>query len=235
MLVGRNSLDGETGQVGPELAELLGLPFADGVKELEDRGGWLRLELELDDGMQEVEVQLPAVLSVAERLCEPCKVAPEGRAAVPAERITRVGTPRARTRALGRARKPDRGGADPPDGAQPHPAGPRRPGGRAGGGGRARPGRAGGAHRLGATRPASSEPPPAERAAGDRVMAVLLEPGRPQVGVELVGAAARLAARVGGTVEVLAPGAGGGDRPRPGPTSSVHWSAPRCRATWPRP
>ena len=76
VLVGRNSLDGETGQVGPELAELLGLPFAGGVKELEDQGGWLRLELELDDGMQEVEVQLPAVLSVAERLCEPCKVAP---------------------------------------------------------------------------------------------------------------------------------------------------------------
>ncbi len=91
VLVGRNSLDGETGQVGPELAELLGLPFAGGVKRLEDRGGWLRLELELDDGTSEVEVQLPAVLSVAERLCEPCKVHPEGRAAVPAERITRVG------------------------------------------------------------------------------------------------------------------------------------------------
>lgn len=31
VLVGRNSLDGDTGQVGPELAELIDLPFASGV------------------------------------------------------------------------------------------------------------------------------------------------------------------------------------------------------------
>ena len=34
VLLGRNSLDGETGQVGPELAELLDLPFASGVRRL---------------------------------------------------------------------------------------------------------------------------------------------------------------------------------------------------------
>ncbi len=90
MLVGRNSIDGETGQVGPELAQLLGLPFASGVRRLEDRGSYLRLGLEHDDGSQEVEIQLPAVLSVAERLCDPCKVDPEGRAAVPADRLTRI-------------------------------------------------------------------------------------------------------------------------------------------------
>ena len=50
VLVGRNSIDGETGQVGPELAQLLGLPFASGVRRLEDRGSYLRLELEHDDG-----------------------------------------------------------------------------------------------------------------------------------------------------------------------------------------
>src|ERR1700689_5204892 len=56
VLVGRNSLDGETGQVGPELAELLDLPFATGVRRLEDLGARLHLELELDDGAQEVEI-----------------------------------------------------------------------------------------------------------------------------------------------------------------------------------
>ena len=91
ILVGRNSLDGETGQVGPELAELLDLPFAEGVRGLEDAGPSLRLELEHDDGRAEVEVDLPAVLSVAERLCDPCKVDPEGRAAVPASRMARLG------------------------------------------------------------------------------------------------------------------------------------------------
>ncbi len=39
VLLGRNSLDGETGQVGPELAELLDLPYACGVRQLEDLGG----------------------------------------------------------------------------------------------------------------------------------------------------------------------------------------------------
>ena len=38
----------------------------------------------------QAEVELPAVLSCAERLCEPAKVDPPGRAAVPAERIRRL-------------------------------------------------------------------------------------------------------------------------------------------------
>ena len=76
--------------MGPEVAELLDLPFASGVRRLEDRGPGLRLGLEHDDGSQEVEIDLPAVLSVAERLCDPCKVDPEGRAAVRADRITRI-------------------------------------------------------------------------------------------------------------------------------------------------
>ena len=90
VLLGRNSIDGETGQVGPELAELLDLPFASGVRQLEDRGPLWRLQLEHDDGTQEVEITLPAVLSVAERLCDPCKVDPAGRATVPSARLTRM-------------------------------------------------------------------------------------------------------------------------------------------------
>jgi electron transfer flavoprotein alpha/beta subunit len=87
VLVGRNSIDAETGQVGPELAELAGLPFACGARELGLDGDTLRLGLEHDDGWEEVEVDLPAVVSVAERLCEPCKVDPEGRREVAPERI----------------------------------------------------------------------------------------------------------------------------------------------------
>jgi electron transfer flavoprotein alpha subunit len=90
VLVGRNSIDSETGQVGPELAQLLDLPFATGVRVLELFEGTVAAELQLDDGIDEVEIDLPVVLSVAERLCEPCKVDPAGRAAVPADRIRRV-------------------------------------------------------------------------------------------------------------------------------------------------
>jgi electron transfer flavoprotein alpha subunit len=87
VLVGRNSVDADTGQVGPELAELLGLPFATGVRELELDGDELTLRCEQDDGWVRAEVALPAVLSTAERLCEPCKVEPPERAAVDAARI----------------------------------------------------------------------------------------------------------------------------------------------------
>jgi electron transfer flavoprotein alpha/beta subunit/DNA invertase Pin-like site-specific DNA recombinase len=87
VLVGRNSLDGDTGQVGPEIAQLTGLPFATGVRVMGITGEDLSLTLEHDDGTDEVEVSLPALLSVAERLCEPCKVPPPKRAEVPSDRI----------------------------------------------------------------------------------------------------------------------------------------------------
>src|ERR1700722_3224994 len=74
VLVGRNSIDADTGQVPPELAELLGLPFAAGAKRLELEQGVATVHSELDDGWRTVRVTLPAVVSTAERLCEPAKV-----------------------------------------------------------------------------------------------------------------------------------------------------------------
>src|SRR3954447_24656361 len=90
ILAGRNSVDADTGQVGPEIAELLDLPFATGVKQLDLGEGVVSVLCEEDDGQSERIVQLPAVLSTAERLCDPCKVDPEGRAAVDAARIRTV-------------------------------------------------------------------------------------------------------------------------------------------------
>jgi electron transfer flavoprotein alpha subunit len=87
VLAGRNSVDADTGQVGPEVAELLDLPFVTGVKQLDLGEGQLRVVCEEDDGQSERIVRLPAVVSTAERLCEPAKVDPEGRAAVSSERI----------------------------------------------------------------------------------------------------------------------------------------------------
>jgi electron transfer flavoprotein alpha subunit len=84
VLVGRNSVDADTGQVGPELAQLLDLPFLSGVRHLSFRGDVLAAICELDDGGMEAEVDLPAIVSTAERLIDPCKVNEEGRASVPA-------------------------------------------------------------------------------------------------------------------------------------------------------
>jgi len=90
VLVGRNSIDADTGQVPPELAELLGLPFVAGAKELDLEDGTLVARLDLDDGAKTVRLSLPAVVSTAERLCEPAKVDPDGRAQVPGDRIRRL-------------------------------------------------------------------------------------------------------------------------------------------------
>ena len=46
--------------------------------------------MELDDGWRDIVVTMPAVLSTAERLTEPCKVPPEGRAAVAPETLRRL-------------------------------------------------------------------------------------------------------------------------------------------------
>lgn len=74
VLCGLNSLDADTGQVPPQIAELLDLPFAAGVRRLALEGETLRLELEHDDERSLAEVGLPALLSCAERLCDPCKI-----------------------------------------------------------------------------------------------------------------------------------------------------------------
>jgi electron transfer flavoprotein alpha subunit len=91
VLTGRNSLDADTGQVPPQVAELLDLPFAAGVKQLARNGATLRLGCELQDAWAELTVGLPAVVSCAERLCEPAKVPPDRRARVPGGLIRAIG------------------------------------------------------------------------------------------------------------------------------------------------
>jgi electron transfer flavoprotein alpha subunit len=90
VLVGRNSVDSDTGQVGPELAELCGLPFLTGVRHLHLEGTTAHARCEHDDGWVQAEVEVPALLSTAERLIEPCKMDPPERAAVPAHLVRTV-------------------------------------------------------------------------------------------------------------------------------------------------
>ena len=91
ILCGRNSVDADTGQVPPQLAQILDLPFACGVRELSLADEHLSLLLEHDDEWLNVEMELPCVLSCAERLCDPCKIKdPVVWAGVDAERIERL-------------------------------------------------------------------------------------------------------------------------------------------------
>jgi electron transfer flavoprotein alpha subunit len=92
ILLGRNSVDADTGQVGPELAQLLGLPFLGAVRQLhaDPDGLGIRARCERDDGWADLTASLPAVLSCAERLCPPAKASSDERMAVPTDRIRRM-------------------------------------------------------------------------------------------------------------------------------------------------
>jgi electron transfer flavoprotein alpha subunit len=97
VLVGRNSVDADTGQVGPELAQLCDVPFLSGVRHLsisdgdgESDAALVSARCEHDDGWLEAEVALPAILSCAERLIDPAKVDRAGRDAVSADCIRRL-------------------------------------------------------------------------------------------------------------------------------------------------
>jgi len=73
---GKYSVDAETGQVGPELAEMLDLPQVTGATRLElgeDRRV-LTVDRETDDGFETIECELPVLLTAAERLIRPIKV-----------------------------------------------------------------------------------------------------------------------------------------------------------------
>ncbi|MCW5888985.1 MAG: FAD-binding protein [bacterium] len=72
VLVGRSSVDAETGQVGPETAELLGWAQATVVRrlELDPVARTFEAERETDDGFELVTGALPVLISVAEDIAE---------------------------------------------------------------------------------------------------------------------------------------------------------------------
>jgi electron transfer flavoprotein alpha subunit len=70
ILCGRNSTDAETGQVGPEIAELLDLPQVTGARTLafDLTARTLTAERETDAGFETVVAPLPALVTAAEDL-----------------------------------------------------------------------------------------------------------------------------------------------------------------------
>ena len=67
ILFGNNSVDAETGQVGPEVAEMLGIPQITAVSRLEvSADGSVRAERALENGTEVVEGGLPLLVSVVE-------------------------------------------------------------------------------------------------------------------------------------------------------------------------
>lgn len=225
VLAGRNSVDADTGQVGPELAELLGLPFLAGAKALSVNAASITARLELDDGWADAEVDLPAVMSCAERLCPPAKVDPPGRAAVDPSRLRRLTAADLGTGPWGEAGSPTRVGGIRAVAVSRHRAvlaGPlpeqatqavtmlRDTGALDGSDGRRHEeqGVVGDGWRR-----------------GEKVVAALLEPGRPRTARPLLGTAAHLAQAINGRVAAVAVAMAGAG-PAPGSEVEVgSWGA----------
>jgi electron transfer flavoprotein beta subunit len=72
VICGRQTIDGDTGQVAPELAEMLGMPFVAYVSQVEEVGdGSMRVKRMVEDGHEVIETPLPAVISVVKEINTP--------------------------------------------------------------------------------------------------------------------------------------------------------------------
>ncbi|MFC1926519.1 electron transfer flavoprotein subunit beta/FixA family protein [Chloroflexota bacterium] len=72
IICGRQTLDGDTGQVGPELAERLQIPFVAYVNKVEEISeGYLRVQRMVEEGYEVIETTLPAVITVVKEINVP--------------------------------------------------------------------------------------------------------------------------------------------------------------------
>ncbi|SFH87481.1 electron transfer flavoprotein beta subunit [Tindallia magadiensis] len=79
ILCGKMAVDGDTAQIGPELAEQLGIPHVTDVTEvLEVKSNYLICKKEIDNGYQLLKVELPALLTVVKDINMPRMPSIEG-------------------------------------------------------------------------------------------------------------------------------------------------------------
>jgi electron transfer flavoprotein beta subunit len=72
VICGKQAIDGDTAQVGPSLAEKLGVPHTTYVRKIETIGdGLIRCQRMTEDGYEVIELTLPAVISVVKEINEP--------------------------------------------------------------------------------------------------------------------------------------------------------------------
>ena len=74
---GRQAIDGDTAQVGPQVAEKLGLPqvtYAEEILNLDEKSRRITIRRHIDGGVETVEAPLPLVITVngSAAPCRPC-------------------------------------------------------------------------------------------------------------------------------------------------------------------
>jgi electron transfer flavoprotein beta subunit len=72
IIAGKQAIDGDTAQVGPETADMLGVPFVAYIRKIERiEGGKMTAERLMDEGYDVVETSLPALITVVKEINQP--------------------------------------------------------------------------------------------------------------------------------------------------------------------
>ena len=91
ILCGKQAIDGDTAQVGPEVAEFLDIPHIAYVRKIDEpAGGMIRVQRLMDDGYDVVESPLPVLLTVVKELNTPRLPSLKGKMAAKKAVITKM-------------------------------------------------------------------------------------------------------------------------------------------------
>lgn len=71
IFAGRQAIDGDTAQVGPQVAEKLGIPQATYVEKFELEGDTILVHRALEDGYEKLRLKAPCLLTAIKELNEP--------------------------------------------------------------------------------------------------------------------------------------------------------------------
>lgn len=71
IITGRQAIDGDTAQVGPQIAEHLGLPQVSYTADIEKVDGGLKIKRQYEDGFQTVKIKFPCLITALAELNQP--------------------------------------------------------------------------------------------------------------------------------------------------------------------
>lgn len=78
IITGRQAIDGDTAQVGPQIAEHLGVPNISYAEELEVEGRFIRVKRQFEDRYHVIRAEFPCLITALAELAEPRYMTPGG-------------------------------------------------------------------------------------------------------------------------------------------------------------
>jgi len=78
VITGRQAIDGDTAQVGPQIAEHLGLPVISYAEEIEIEGDYVKVKRQYEDRYHMLKAKMPCLITALAELNEPRYMTPGG-------------------------------------------------------------------------------------------------------------------------------------------------------------